>query len=201
VDDYWLSPSTLVPDPYSDAHLKFVTDNGIQHFQIGIEPNKSPFVTISQCNISAALGVVMNPANHPILIHCNKGKVCNSDSPSWNFILIQHSIAPVVLLAAFAKSWAGNSDQSFLSITTTRIPKLALSMNDTSSFSTSGRCSGWHVPTSWSQWTSLWTSHQFRHDLQRPLRAWGVDRVRPSMSRYKKCNGNVTKFQFCAPRR
>jgi len=65
---------TLVPEPYSDAHVSFITENGVQHFQIGIEPNKSPFITISPCNMSAALGVVMNPANYPLLIHCNKGK-------------------------------------------------------------------------------------------------------------------------------
>lgn len=65
---------TLVSDPYSDEHMQFVTDNGIQHFQLVIEPNKDPFVTISQSTMHTALGVVLDRANHPILIHCNKGK-------------------------------------------------------------------------------------------------------------------------------
>lgn len=80
--------STLVPEPYSDAHRQFITDNSINHFQIGIEPNKDPFVTIPQCSMAAALGVVLNPANHPLLIHCNKGKVCfclvESSSPAYS---------------------------------------------------------------------------------------------------------------------
>lgn len=65
---------TLVPEEYSDAHQRFITENRIQHFQIGIEPNKSPFITISQCNMAAALQVALDETNHPMLIHCNKGK-------------------------------------------------------------------------------------------------------------------------------
>lgn len=52
-----------------------MTDNGINHVNIRIQPNKDPFLVISQCDMAAALAVVMDPSNHPILIHCNKGKV------------------------------------------------------------------------------------------------------------------------------
>jgi hypothetical protein len=37
--------------------------------------NKEPFNKIEDWEIAAALQVVINPANAPILIHCNKGKV------------------------------------------------------------------------------------------------------------------------------
>ena len=68
-------PSTLVAGPYSEGHEAFVQENGIQHFQVAIEPNKSPFVTITHCSISFALGVMMDKSNYPLLVHCNKGKV------------------------------------------------------------------------------------------------------------------------------
>ena len=67
---------TLVPDEYPKTHRTFMNENGIQHFQVGIEPNKNPFVAISQpCHMFAALGMVLDRSNHPLLIHCNKGKV------------------------------------------------------------------------------------------------------------------------------
>jgi len=69
--------STLVAGPYPESHTKFVDENGIQHFQVAIEPNKDPFVTISHCSISFALGVLLDKTNYPILVHCNKGKVCS----------------------------------------------------------------------------------------------------------------------------
>lgn len=67
--------STLVAGPYPESHRRFVEENGIQHFQVAIEPNKDPFVTISHCSISFALGVLLDKTNYPILVHCNKGKV------------------------------------------------------------------------------------------------------------------------------
>lgn len=91
--------STLVPEHYSPGHAAFLTENGIQHFSVGIEPNKNPFVTISQCNMSAALSIVLNRANHPLLIHCNKGKVSalskKKKGPLQNSLLNQsNSTAP-----------------------------------------------------------------------------------------------------------
>lgn len=65
---------TLVPEEYPETHNQFIRDNRIQHFQIGIEPNKDPAVTITSCSMAAALRVVLTKANYPILIHCNKGK-------------------------------------------------------------------------------------------------------------------------------
>lgn len=36
--------------------------------------NKEPFVHVPHATITQALSVAINPANHPILIHCNRGK-------------------------------------------------------------------------------------------------------------------------------
>ena len=66
---------TLVTEEYPEPNVQFMQANDIQHYQIGIEANKDPFVTIPQTSISAALAVVLNPQNYPLLIHCNKGKV------------------------------------------------------------------------------------------------------------------------------
>ena len=66
---------TLVPTEYSAQHDRFLAEYGIQHFRIGILANKDPFVVNSQTNMVAALGIIMDRANHPLLIHCNQGKV------------------------------------------------------------------------------------------------------------------------------
>ena len=83
---------TLVPEEYPASHQQFVAQYRIQHFQIGIEPNKSPFFTLNKSNMDAALWTILDPKNHPILIHCNKGKhrtgcvvACTRKVYGWNF--------------------------------------------------------------------------------------------------------------------
>lgn len=51
--------------------------NGINHIQIPLPANKE-VVRMSQCQMSHALGVLLDRGNHPMLIHCNKGKVSRS---------------------------------------------------------------------------------------------------------------------------
>ncbi|MCJ1368138.1 hypothetical protein MMC16_007279 [Acarospora aff. strigata] len=65
---------TLVPEPYPLENVEFVTQNGIRHFQIHIPANKDPFVTIPPKDMAAALKILLDKRNHPVLIHCNKGK-------------------------------------------------------------------------------------------------------------------------------
>ncbi|KAL7218866.1 hypothetical protein ACSBR2_012020 [Camellia fascicularis] len=67
----------LCPEPYPEANAKFVKSNGIQLFQFGIEGCKEPFVNIPEDTIREALKVVLDEKNHPLLIHCNRGKVCS----------------------------------------------------------------------------------------------------------------------------
>ncbi|KAK9365414.1 tyrosine phosphatase family-domain-containing protein [Lipomyces kononenkoae] len=64
----------LVPEPYPEENMKFMKENNIQFFQVGMSGNKEPFVNVSDDTISTALKIAINPANHPLLIHCNRGK-------------------------------------------------------------------------------------------------------------------------------
>lgn len=63
----------LCPDDYTNQ--KFLADNDIQMYQYKIKGNKEPFLEISQTDIASALVKVLDQRNHPVLIHCNKGKV------------------------------------------------------------------------------------------------------------------------------
>ncbi|KAL8866773.1 MAG: hypothetical protein Q9174_006093 [Haloplaca sp. 1 TL-2023] len=65
---------TLVPQEYPAENVAFMKESGIQHLQIPIPAHKTDAVRIPLQNIANALDVLRNPANHPVLIHCNKGK-------------------------------------------------------------------------------------------------------------------------------
>jgi tyrosine-protein phosphatase SIW14 len=73
-----LSPSpicrTLILEEYPEQNTQFLDDNGITFFQFGIPGNKEPFVHIPPDKITAALLTILDRRNHPMLIHCNKGK-------------------------------------------------------------------------------------------------------------------------------
>ncbi|GAA5924186.1 protein-tyrosine phosphatase Siw14 family protein [Sporobolomyces koalae] len=64
---------TLVED-YPQDNLDFLEREGIQLFQFPIPGNKEPFVHIPDDKIVAAMAVLLDKRNHPLLIHCNKGK-------------------------------------------------------------------------------------------------------------------------------
>ncbi|XP_022727925.1 probable tyrosine-protein phosphatase At1g05000 isoform X2 [Durio zibethinus] len=83
----------LCPEPYPEANTEFLKSNGIRLFQFGIEGYKNapyhsmkhtgvtiwsfmtePFVNIPEDTIREALKVVIDVRNHPVLIHCNRGK-------------------------------------------------------------------------------------------------------------------------------
>ncbi|XP_073003411.1 inositol diphosphatase DSP4-like isoform X2 [Typha latifolia] len=64
----------LCPEPYPEANVEFLRANGIVLFQFGIDGCKEPFVNIPEDTIREALNVVLDVRNHPILIHCNRGK-------------------------------------------------------------------------------------------------------------------------------
>lgn len=68
--------STLVEEPYSVSHMSFLRENGIAHFRIIVQANKDPEEKTPDHVINGILEILLNKANHPILIHCNKGKVC-----------------------------------------------------------------------------------------------------------------------------
>ncbi|CAD6892113.1 unnamed protein product [Tilletia controversa] len=65
---------TLILEEYPASNTTFLDENGIQFFQFGIPGNKEPFVQIPEEAISNALLAILDRRNHPMLIHCNKGK-------------------------------------------------------------------------------------------------------------------------------
>ncbi|CAG8572135.1 2180_t:CDS:2 [Paraglomus brasilianum] len=65
---------TLIMEEYPEQNMKFLEANNIHLFQFRIAGNKEPFVQIPEDKICAALAVILDRRNHPILIHCNKGK-------------------------------------------------------------------------------------------------------------------------------
>ncbi|XP_027063479.2 inositol diphosphatase DSP4 isoform X1 [Coffea arabica] len=64
----------LCPEPYPEANTDFLMANGIQLYQFGIDGAKEPFVNIPEDTIREALKVVIDARNHPLLIHCKRGK-------------------------------------------------------------------------------------------------------------------------------
>ncbi|KAL6623119.1 hypothetical protein ACP70R_032998 [Stipagrostis hirtigluma subsp. patula] len=64
----------LCPEPYPEANAEFLKDQGIRLFQFGIEGNKDPYVSIPVDAIMGALRVLLDVRNHPVLIHCKRGK-------------------------------------------------------------------------------------------------------------------------------
>lgn len=64
----------LCPEPYPEANLEFLRSHGIRLFHIGMERYKDPFVDMLDDTIREALKVLLDTRNHPVLIHCQKGK-------------------------------------------------------------------------------------------------------------------------------
>ncbi|KAF1955481.1 hypothetical protein CC80DRAFT_85611 [Byssothecium circinans] len=64
---------TLVPEEISPEYRDFMKTAGIQHFQVHLNANKGG-VRVQSCDMNRALNIVLDRTNHPILIHCNKGK-------------------------------------------------------------------------------------------------------------------------------
>lgn len=62
-------------EPYTASHTRFLEDNGIAHYRIPIQANKDPAVKTPDHIVVGILEILLNKANHPVLIHCNKGKV------------------------------------------------------------------------------------------------------------------------------
>lgn len=72
----------LSQEEYPKANKVFLERNGIQLFHLGTHGNKEPFQFIEQEIVRKALLILVDPENHPILVHCNKGTVRPSISIS-----------------------------------------------------------------------------------------------------------------------
>ena len=66
---------TLVQEKYPPENLAFLESAGIKFFQFPIPGNKEPFVVIPDISVIGALETILDKRNHPILVHCNAGKV------------------------------------------------------------------------------------------------------------------------------
>ncbi|KAI3711170.1 hypothetical protein L2E82_41053 [Cichorium intybus] len=64
----------LCPEPYPEENLEFLNANGIQLHQFGIQNSKNPLMEIQEGKIRDALKVLIDTKNHPVLIHCKRGK-------------------------------------------------------------------------------------------------------------------------------
>ncbi|KAE8146702.1 tyrosine phosphatase family-domain-containing protein [Aspergillus avenaceus] len=65
---------TLVEEPYEASHLDFLKENRIAHLRIIVQPNKDLAEKTPDHVINGILEILLDKANHPVLIHCNKGK-------------------------------------------------------------------------------------------------------------------------------
>lgn len=63
----------LCPEPYPEQNLGFLRINNIKLFQFGIDGTKEQSA-MSSSAITEALKVIIDVRNHPVLIHCKRGK-------------------------------------------------------------------------------------------------------------------------------
>ncbi|KAI9888798.1 MAG: hypothetical protein M1814_006252 [Vezdaea aestivalis] len=108
---------TLVPEMYPEANEKFVRENSIRHFHVGMPGNKEPFVNITEERMTAALKIVLNRRNQPLLIHCNKGKHrtgcvvgCFRKIQSWSLVKTLEEYR------SFAEPKSRNMDEHFIDL-------------------------------------------------------------------------------------
>ena len=64
----------LCPEDYSPTNKEFLAKNNIKLINVPMEGNKEPFKIIPQQLMDAAIKQLVDVRNHPIYVHCNKGK-------------------------------------------------------------------------------------------------------------------------------
>lgn len=64
----------LVPEDVPDILIEFYEKNNIALKQHGLNGNKYPFKELEFKDVIKILKDILNTANRPVLIHCNKGK-------------------------------------------------------------------------------------------------------------------------------
>jgi tyrosine-protein phosphatase SIW14 len=80
---------TLVQEDYPAENLAFLESAGIKFFQFPIPGNKEPFVVIPDTSVIGALETILDKRNHPILVHCNAGKVRSQNPLKPCFLLFR----------------------------------------------------------------------------------------------------------------
>ena len=71
--------STLVPELLPEEYMDYMIGGSIKHYQIHIPANKDGVINITPERMKQVLAIVLNRNNHPILVHCNRGKVSLND--------------------------------------------------------------------------------------------------------------------------
>ncbi|KAL6146938.1 hypothetical protein ACLB2K_057614 [Fragaria x ananassa] len=64
----------LCPEPYPEENLEFLRSQNIRLLQFGIEGKTDPAILIPKDTILEALKILIDVRNHPVLIHCKRGK-------------------------------------------------------------------------------------------------------------------------------
>lgn len=64
----------LCPEPYPEENMSFINAHNIKLFQFGIEGKTDPSESAPKNSITEALRVLIDVRNHPVLIHCKRGK-------------------------------------------------------------------------------------------------------------------------------
>lgn len=64
----------LVPEDYPTAMLDFYSQSGIRLISHGLDGNKWPHKELDNDEVLRTILTILDPANRPLLIHCNKGK-------------------------------------------------------------------------------------------------------------------------------
>ncbi|KAL2330182.1 hypothetical protein Fmac_017763 [Flemingia macrophylla] len=64
----------LCPEPYPEENLEFLRSHNIRLFQFGIEGKTDVSMPVLKDSIMDALEVLIDVRNHPVLIHCKRGK-------------------------------------------------------------------------------------------------------------------------------
>lgn len=62
-------------EDYRPSISAFAQHQGIQILHHRISVNKEPFGEMEEDIVADALSQILDARNHPILVHCNKGKV------------------------------------------------------------------------------------------------------------------------------
>ncbi|XP_050234573.1 tyrosine-protein phosphatase DSP3-like [Mercurialis annua] len=63
----------LCSEPYPQHNTEFLNAHNIQLFQFGIAGKTASTSSINDA-VTEALKILLDPTNHPVLIHCNQGK-------------------------------------------------------------------------------------------------------------------------------
>eukprot|EP00127_Corallochytrium_limacisporum_P005299 Clim_evm30s202 gene=Clim_evmTU30s202 len=61
-------------DSYSENLMSFFDERGITVLEFPLKGNKEPFTEIDGATMAMSLRVVLDQRNHPVLVHCTKGK-------------------------------------------------------------------------------------------------------------------------------